>query len=67
MINNLNAVLNLINGMTHDELASYLRMDEVEEVKELQVFTQVQRDYKQEDLKAQYDAQIKLESMMGDI
>ena len=67
MINNLNAVLNLINGMTHDELASYLRMDEVEEVKELQVFTQVQRDYKQEDLKAQYDAQIKLETMMGDI
>ena len=67
MINNLNAVLNLINGMTHDELASYLRMDEVEEVKELQVFTQVQRDYKQEDLRAQYDAQIKLETMMGDI
>ena len=67
MINNLNAVLNLINGMTHDELASYLRMDEVEEVKELQVFTQIQRDYKQEDLKEQYDAQIKLESMMGDI
>ena len=67
MINNLNAVLNLINGMTYDELASYLRMDEVEEVKELQVFTQVQRDYKQEDLKAQYDAQIKLETMMGDI
>jgi len=67
MINNLNAVLNLINGMTHDELAAYLRMDEVEEVKDLKPFISVKRDYNQESLKAEYDAQIKLESMMGDI
>ena len=67
MINNLNAVLNLINGMNHDELASYLRMDEVEEVKDLKPFVSIVRDYNQESLKSEYDAQIKLESMMGDI
>ena len=67
MINNLNAVLNLINGMNHDELASYLCMDEVEEVKDLKPFVSISRDYNQESLKSEYDAQIKLESMMGDI
>ena len=67
MINNLNAVLNLINGMTHDELASCLRLDEVEEVKDLKPFVSISRDYNQESLKSEYDAQIKLESMMGDI
>ena len=53
--------------MTHDELASYLRMDEVEEVKDLKPFVSINRDYNQESLKSEYDAQIKLESMMGDI
>ena len=53
--------------MTHDELASCLRMDEVEEVKDLKPFVSINRDYNQESLKSEYDAQIKLESMMGDI
>ena len=61
----LKAALRAINSISRADFNA--RNDEPEELAEIVVLSPTKRDYWSEGLKAEYDAQIQLETMMGDI
>lgn len=63
----LKAQLSAILSASREQLSEMLDNNDDEEYIELEPMLPVKRDFWQEGLKAEYDAQIKLETMMGDI